>query len=511
MLMNEFVKKLSAKLELKRCVIGDNAQIYELKELFPETVFDRCENDVLYFVHDVKILETDVPQNLICIGDIPDEIFSQLTNCIQVESGDDEQLVSVAHCILNEAYRMQALYSSMLQMIFDGKGISSVLGNIGNRVESSVVIIDMSGKILAHSIPFRLENPLWVQSVKQNYCPTEFMEHIRKLRQETGKQPGSDPYVRCCEEMELYYLCSKITREDVLFGYVFMIQTKKEFGADCYEMLSLVSKTLTETMLKNQDKIALHSYLYGEMLTDMLNGAPEKQAATRIHVSELNFPSFMRVLTVKSLYYHGEISLAAFIQSKLEDLFHVEQSIIYQKSIVLIIEVQKGGLISQSQVEQLNALCLKNYLLAGISNSFSNPAKFPEYYKQAEKAVVLSQRMEADGSVHYYMDYAFYDLLDALPEELRLTRYCHPALPLLRDYDQRKGTKLYETLRTYTLTGFNQNRTAEVLFLHRNTLNYRRQKIMELFAIDFEDPQTRFLLSYSFAIDHFLEKDTLYL
>lgn len=510
MLMKEFVKKLSANLELKQYNIGYNVQIYELKELLSESVPDRYENDTIYIVHDARTLKAAVPQNLICAGDIPEEISGQLANWIRIDSRDYEKAETLANGILNEAYRMQALYTSMLQMIFDGKGISSVLGNIGNRVESSIVIIDMSGKILAHSTPFRLENPLWVQSVKQNYCPTEFMEHIRKLRQETGKQPGSDPYVRYCEEMELYYLCSKITREDALFGYIFMIQPKKEFGSDCYEMLSLVSKTLTETMLKNQDKIALHSYLYSEMLTDMLNGISEKQAASRIQVSELTFPSFMRVLTVKSLYYHGEITLAASIQAQLEELFHVEHSIIYHKSIVLIIEVKKDRVIPQDQLEQLRSLCEKNYLLAGISNSFSNPAKFPEYYKQAEKAIVLSQRMDAEGSVYNYMDYAFYDLLDTLPEELRLMRFCHPALPLLRDYDQRKGTKLYETLRTYTLTGFNQNRTAEILFLHRNTLNYRRQKIMELSSIDFEDPQTKFLLSYSFAIDLFLEKNTLY-
>ena len=510
MLMKEFCKKLSAKLKFEKCIIGYNSQIYELKELFAEAIPDRYENDTLYIVHDATVLKTVVPQNLICAGDIPDGTSGQLVNCIQIDPYDYERSASLSNSILNEAYRMQALYTSMLQMIFDGKGISSVLGSIGNRVESSIVIIDMSGKILAHSTPFRLENPLWVQSVKQNYCPTEFMEHIRKLRQETGKQPGSDPYVRYCEEMELYYLCSKITREDALFGYIFMIQPKKEFGPDCYEMLSLISKTLTETTLKNQDKIALHSYLYSEMLTDMLNGIPEKQAASRIHVSELIFPTFMRVLSVKSLYYHGEISLAAAIQSQLEELFHVEQSILYHKSIVLIIEVKKDRVIPQDQLDQLRILCEKNYLLAGISNSFSIPAKFPEYYKQAEKAIVLSQRMDAEGSVYNYMDYAFYDLLDTLPEELRLMRYCHPALPLLRDYDQRKGTKLYETLRTYTLTGFNQNRTAEILYLHRNTLNYRRQKIMDLSAIDFEDPQTKFLLSYSFAIDLFLEKNTLY-
>nr|WP_319488961.1 helix-turn-helix domain-containing protein [uncultured Caproiciproducens sp.] len=511
MLLNEMLEKLSAKLNVKKLVIGYNTQIYELKELVPKSTLEKYKNDVLYFVHDASCLGTVVPQNLVYAGDTFDELRRLFVNSAQIDTFNYETAVSLAGYILNQAYRMQALYSSMLQMIFDGKGISGILSDIADRAASSIVIIDLSGKVLANSTPLRLEDHLWVQCVKQGYCPTEFMEHIRKLRQEKGKQPGSDPYVRFCEEMQLFYLCSKITRDDTLFGYIFMIQPGSEFDADCYETLALVSRTLTETTLKNQDKITLHTHLYGGILNDMLNGISEKQATTRIKVSKLAFPSFMRVLTAKPLYYHGEVSLTTSIQSQLENIFQVEQSIIYQKSVVLIIDVQKSWTIPQQQLEQLKILCEKNYLLAGISNSFSNPAKFLEYYKQAEKAVILSQKMEADGPVHNYMDYAFFDMLDALPEELRLMRFCHPVLPLLRDYDQRKGTKLYETLRTYALTGFNQNRTAELLFLHRNTLNYRRQKIMELSEIDLENPQTKFLLSYSFAIDLFLEKNTLYL
>jgi len=510
MLLNEIFEKLTAKLNTNKPIIGYNTQIFELKELTPEAMLGKYETDVLYFVHDANHLGTVIPQNLVYAGDAPDEIRRLFVNSVQIDTVDYESAVNLADYVLNKAYRMQALYSSMLQMIFDGKGISGILSNIADRAESSIIVIDLSGKVLAHSAPLRLENQLWMQCVKQGYCPTEFMEHIRKLRQEKGKQPGSDPYVCFCEEMQLFYLCSKITRDDTLFGYIFMIQRSSEFGEDCYETLSLVSRTLTETTLKNQDKISLHSHLYGGILTDMLNGITEKQATTRIQVSKLVFPSFMRVLTVKPLYYHGEVSLTASIQSQLETIFQVEQSIIYQKSVVLIIDVQKCREIPPNQLEQLRSLCEKNYLLAGISNSFSNPAKFQEYYMQAEKASILSQRMEADGSVHNYVDYAFFDMLDALPEELRLTCFCHPVLPLLRDYDQCKGTKLYETLRTYTLTGFNQNKTAELLFLHRNSLNYRRQKIVELSGIDFENPQTKFLLSYSFAIDLFLEKNTLY-
>ncbi len=510
MLFSKIVEILSGNLKIPQSTIGNNLQIYELKELDLKSDLSKCKNDILYFVRDASSLTDSVPQNLIYTECASGKVCGSFVNSAQIESGSYQAAVTLVCDILNRAYRMQALYTSTLQMILNGKGISGILSDIADRAESSIVMIDMSGKILAHSFPFRLQNPLWTQSVKQGYCPTEFMEHIRMLRRENGKQPGSDPYVRICEEMQLFYLCSKITKNDMIFGYIFMIQPSNEFGADCYEMLSIVSGTLTETTLKHQNKITLRSHLYSEMLTDMLNGISEKQAATRIHVSELTFPPFMRVLTVKPLYYHGEVSLAASIQPQLENIFQVEQSIVYQKSIVLIIGVKKNRAVPQEQLELLKTLCAQNYLLAGISNSFSDPAKFPEYYRQAEKAVILSQKMDANGLIHSYEDYAFFDILDHLPEEMKLMHYCHPSLSLLREYDQQKDTKLYETLRTYTLTGFNQNKTAEILFLHRNTLNYRRQKIMQVSGIDLEDPQVKFLLSYSFAIDLFLEKNTLY-
>lgn len=43
-------------------------------------------------------------------------------------------------------------------------------------------------------------------------------------------------------------------------------------------------------------------------------------------------------------------------------------------------------------------------------------------------------------------------------------------------YDAEKNTQLYETLMTYALTGFSKNKTAELMFLHRNTVNYRIRK-----------------------------------
>ena len=61
---------------------------------------------------------------------------------------------------------------------------------------------------------------------------------------------------------------------------------------------------------------------------------------------------------------------------------------------------------------------------------------------------------------------------------------------------------------TYTLTGFSKNKTAELMFLHRNTVNYRIQQISELYGLDFTDSALLFKLQYSFYIDSYLKHNS---
>ena len=54
-------------------------------------------------------------------------------------------------------------------------------------------------------------------------------------------------------------------------------------------------------------------------------------------------------------------------------------------------------------------------------------------------------------------------------------------------YDQTNGAFLMETLLTYYMSGFNVGKTAEALYIHRNSLQYRLKKIEEILEVDLED------------------------
>lgn len=57
----------------------------------------------------------------------------------------------------------------------------------------------------------------------------------------------------------------------------------------------------------------------------------------------------------------------------------------------------------------------------------------------------------------------------------------------LTDYDRRRNSDLMRTLRVYFRCGTNASEAADRLFLHRNSLLYRLERVQELTGLDLKD------------------------
>ncbi len=68
-----------------------------------------------------------------------------------------------------------------------------------------------------------------------------------------------------------------------------------------------------------------------------------------------------------------------------------------------------------------------------------------------------------------------------------IMNYCDSKLEKIEEYDHANGTYLEETLLSYYMNGFNLTKTAKALYIHRNSLQYRLDKIQELLDMDLDD------------------------
>lgn len=134
---------------------------------------------------------------------------------------------------------------------------------------------------------------------------------------------------------------------------------------------------------------------------------------------------------------------------------------------------------------QLPAL-LGNDFECGISAAREGVGACQLLYRQACREA----RRCADESIA--LSYAEESAADYLMEALRanelLVSYAHPEIVRLRHYDEVHGTSFYETLRAFTLASFHLSDASRYLGLHRNSIDYRLQRIREIIDLrDFDE------------------------
>jgi sugar diacid utilization regulator len=88
------------------------------------------------------------------------------------------------------------------------------------------------------------------------------------------------------------------------------------------------------------------------------------------------------------------------------------------------------------------------------------------------------------------------DVADGDPLAVQLG--CSLLAPLARE-DSERGNDLIGTLRAYYACGARVDKTADQLFLHRNSVRYRLDRVRSLLALDIDQPYVIAALTIALA------------
>lgn len=143
----------------------------------------------------------------------------------------------------------------------------------------------------------------------------------------------------------------------------------------------------------------------------------------------------------------------------------------------------------------------------GYSTLFHRFFDIPAYYRQAEAALELGQRLDPYCWQYDFNDYALRCLLEGgihclppsalIPEELRT----------LLEHDQLYGTEYYNTLKVYLKQQRSATRCAQELFIHVSTFRYRLKNILDIVKADFSDPDISLYFLIIFRLIDEMRKD----
>lgn len=124
-----------------------------------------------------------------------------------------------------------------------------------------------------------------------------------------------------------------------------------------------------------------------------------------------------------------------------------------------------------------------------LGAAYKDPSKFGQSYAEAKSLIPKKNILPnpTNKKVISASTMGIYKYLFNSGNQMEILNYCDSKLEKLEEYDHANGTFLVDTLLAFYMNGFAVNKTAEALFIHRNSLQGRLNKIKELIEIDYED------------------------
>jgi hypothetical protein len=168
----------------------------------------------------------------------------------------------------------------------------------------------------------------------------------------------------------------------------------------------------------------------------------------------------------------------------------------YQESIIVIVRVI--GKQPQIVLDSIIRLLQLNEFHCGVSYSFQGLEDIQTYFRQAGYALKFVP--DPGNKVHTFEDCA----LDGIAQEFRSIQnwkgWVSPALFRLTETDARQGTEYYKTLYCYLINKCHIGNTARSLYIHRNTIINRLEKIESVMNLDLHDEDTLTYLRVCFSL-----------
>lgn len=125
-------------------------------------------------------------------------------------------------------------------------------------------------------------------------------------------------------------------------------------------------------------------------------------------------------------------------------------------------------------------------------------------YRQACSIMNLQKKETINKNQYMYKDMGVYRILLGIEDPTISQDYFDAVLGPLFHYDKEQGTDLVQTLRSYLNNNGSVQKTANQLFIHRNTVNYKINKASQILELDFSSLNNRLELMLGFMLHDML-------
>jgi len=393
--------------------------------------------------------------------------------------------------------------------LISGRGLQYVVDTAHRIFNNPIFVMDRSFKTIAYAGNLPGDN-LWSAISQAGYYSESV---VRVFSNDPALHRAvfysHAPTILTDEYSPNPYISFRIELEGKAIGFACVIQHDSPFRTEDPELFRIFCKTLSIVMKVEETDMAARQNSYEYFITEILDRKiSAKQIRERLNVANLKLKHNLFLLTVElSAQVNTKSFFLEYEQRNLEAIIPGGRCVIYNSSLVVLFSRDTDCPFSDntqlSLCENLNSFSL----IGGLSLPFSEISRLPEAYQQSFSANKLGKLMGGIGPLFAFNDYSLYQMFDILYQQKEtISEFCNPLVLRIRTYDKKYKTSYLETLRVFLSCGRNQTMMAKLLGVHRNTVDYRVNRLKELFGVDINNFDLLFSFYLTFRILDFLER-----
>ena len=174
--------------------------------------------------------------------------------------------------------------------------------------------------------------------------------------------------------------------------------------------------------------------------------------------------------------------------------------LVYKGKVICAVNLDYSKDSSDIFMTRFKYFLRDNALMAGFSNVFTDLTDLKSFYIQANVALELGLEKKPMEWFHSFSSYAMDYVAAKATADMERHKLCAYEILTLIEYDRVNNTDYRKTLETFLACYQNTSRAARALFIHRETMIYRLERIKALTGINYKDKNQILYLNFSFKI-----------
>lgn len=475
-----------------------------------------------------------IPENMIALSnelnlpiiELPYGLsFSKITSRVMEE-------LSEKYDSLNR--RSLDIHTQFFNISLHGGGLQKISTTLAKLCSSSVMLLDQNWGLLhwtdlsardyslADVIPLMKGDTPFPESFRNSF-PPEF-EKLQK------------PIVRVLEiasiQKTLQCTILSVYFQSKHYGYIVLCESLKDLDEYSYIALENGAMAFSLERIRSEEVERARNRIRRDFLDELLLGKiTSKETLSNLadlHGINLNLDYTAIIFPVTCLDHRKEENLV--LRNQLENakmkklLKHFdylaletkESEIIFsrKKQIILLLGTQAIRTsqmkdYAQEMIDRIEEEFPEVTLSAAIGKTVSHISQINESFHQAQETLRLGEGRRAAGfpRVFHFNEFIVQHLLLNNVSQIELRKFFYQALGELHEYDHEQQAALIETLDCLIDHQLNIAETSRALYIHRNTLLYRIEKIESLLQIDLKDAEELLKLQLALKIHHLMDME----